>query len=32
MSLRYNFDYFEMKDTAEFLCDFWNYNYLHDKS
>ena len=32
MLLRYNFDYFEMKDTAEILCDFWNYNYLHDKS
>ena len=23
---------FEMKDTAEVLCDFWKFNYHHDKS
>ena len=29
MSLRYDFNHFRLKDTAEILCDFWNLKYYH---
>ena len=29
MSLRYDFNHFQLKDTAEILCDFWNFKYYH---
>ena len=27
MSLRYDFNHFQLKDTAEILCGFWNFKY-----
>ena len=27
--LRYDFNHFQLKHTAEILCDFWNFKYYH---
>ena len=29
MLLRYDFNHFQLKDTAEILCDFWKFKYYH---